>query len=120
MSTTIVFPVAPPAVVVRSVLRPLQVHAREGVPGLKLVKPRGCPLLRPGWGRVRLALIPEDIPFVELSPLTPRPGFRPLLLRGPALQVRQGGCWHGPPAVLTRLRGRPVHWRRASATPHSR
>jgi len=55
VSTTIVFRVAPPAVIVRSILRPLQLLAREGVPGLKLVKPRGRPLLRPGWGRVGLA-----------------------------------------------------------------
>jgi len=100
VSTTTVFRITPPTVVVRSVIRPLQVHAPESVPGIKLVIPRGRPFLRPGWGRVRLAILPEDILFVELSPLTPRPGFRPHLLRVPALQMSQGGWWLGLPAVL--------------------
>ena len=87
-SPTDVIRVAPPAVVVRSVVRALQVHTREGMPRLELVIPRGRPLLRPGWGRVRLALLPEHIPLVEVSPLAPRPSLRPLLLRRPAPQVR--------------------------------
>jgi len=93
VSTTIVLRVAPPAVVVRSVIRALQVHAHEGMPGLELVEPRGRSL---GRGRVGLAFHPEDVPIVEPSPLTPRPGFRPLLLRCPAPQVGQGDWWHGP------------------------
>jgi len=38
MSPTIALRVAPPAVVVRSVVRALQVHTREGMPGLELVE----------------------------------------------------------------------------------
>jgi len=69
VSTTIVLRVAPPAVVVRPVIRALQVHAREGMPGLELVEPRGRPLLRPGWGRVGLAFLPEDVSLVKPPPL---------------------------------------------------
>ena len=65
-------------------------HTREGMPRLELVVPRGRPLLRPGWDRVRLAL-PENVTLIELSPLAPRPGFRPFFLRCPAPEVRQGG-----------------------------
>ena len=57
-STTIVFRVAPPAVVARSVIRALQVHDPEGMPGLELVEPRGRSLLRPGWGSDRACLSP--------------------------------------------------------------
>ena len=56
MSTTTVLRVAPPAVVVRSVIRALQVQAREGMPGLDLVEPRGRSFLRAGWGRGRACL----------------------------------------------------------------
>jgi len=62
-STTDVIQVAPPAVVVRAVVGALQVHTREGVPRLELVVTRGRPLLRPGWGRVRLALFSEHVPL---------------------------------------------------------
>jgi len=41
-STTNVFRVTPTAVVVRSVVRALQVHTREGMPGLELVRPIYC------------------------------------------------------------------------------
>jgi len=53
VSTTIVLRVAPPAVVVRllSVLF-------KYMPGLELVEPRGCSLLRPGRGRGRACLSP--------------------------------------------------------------
>jgi len=49
------------------------------------------PLLRPGWGRIGFAFFPENVAPVELSPLAPRPGFRPLLLRGPTLHVLERG-----------------------------
>jgi len=78
VSATIVLRLAPPTAVVRSVIRALQEHAREGIPELELVEPRGRSLLRLGWGRVGLAFLPEDVPLVESSPLAPRPGFRPL------------------------------------------
>jgi len=58
-----------PAVVVRSVLRDLQKYSHEGMPGLELVGTRGRSLVRPRWGRVRLAFCPEDIALVELSRL---------------------------------------------------
>ena len=58
------------------------------MPGHELVEPRGRPLLRPCWGRVGFASFLENVAPVELSPLAPRPDFRPLLLRGPTLQVR--------------------------------
>jgi len=48
VSTTIVLRVAQPAVVIRSVIRTLQVHAREGIPRIELVEPPGHSLLRPG------------------------------------------------------------------------
>jgi len=63
VSTTIVLRVAL-AMVVWSVNRALQVHAREGMPGLELVEPRGSSLLRPGCGRVGLAFLPEDVPLL--------------------------------------------------------
>ena len=50
LHTTVVIRVAPPTVVVRSVVGTLQVHAREGMPRLELVIPRGRPFLRPCWG----------------------------------------------------------------------
>jgi len=59
VSTTIVLRVAPPAVVVRSVIRALQVHAREGMSGLELAIPRGRAFLCPGRGRVWLAFLPD-------------------------------------------------------------
>jgi len=71
----------------QSVVRALQVHAREGMPGIELVESHGRLLLRPGGGRVRLAFLSEHIAFVKASPLTPGPR-RPLLLRRPAPQVR--------------------------------
>jgi len=126
MSTTIVFRVAPPAVVVRSVIRALQVHAREGMPGLGLVEPRGRSLLRPGWGRVGLVFLPGDVPIVEPSPLAPRPGFRPLLFRMPCasdalekLAVRVAGRrWQ---VSATQPRRHPARWRPAWPTrPRSR
>jgi len=91
LSTTDVVPVAPPTVVVRSVVGALQVHTREGMPRLELVVSRGHPLLRPGWGRVRFALLPENVALIELSPLAPRPCLRPFLLRCPTPEVRQRG-----------------------------
>ena len=87
VGTTVIAWVTSPTVVVWSVLYPLQV---QGMPGLELVVPGGRPLLHLGRGRVRLALLQEHIPFVELSLLALRPGFRPFLFRGHALQVRQG------------------------------
>jgi len=89
VSPTVILRVAPLVVIVRSVVGALHVHTREGMPRLELVVPRSRPLLRPGWGRVRLALLPEHIPLVEVSPLAPRPSLRPLLLRCPASKVRR-------------------------------
>ena len=63
-SAAYVIRVAPPTVVVRSVVGTLQVHTREGMPRLELVVPRDRPLLRPGWGRVRLAFFSEQVTFV--------------------------------------------------------
>ena len=80
LRSTVVLRVAPPAVVVRPVVHALQVHTREGMPGLELVEPRGCPFLRLSWGRVRLPFLPKDVTFVETSSLAPGPCFRPLLL----------------------------------------
>jgi len=50
LSTTNVLRVAPPAVVIRSVVPALEVHAREGMPRLELVESGGRPLLRPWRG----------------------------------------------------------------------
>jgi len=71
LHTTVVIRVAPPTVVVRSVVGALQVHTREGMPRLELVIPRGRPLLRPCWDWVRLALLPEYVTLVQVSPLAP-------------------------------------------------
>jgi len=64
--TTTVLRVASPAVVVRSVIRALQVHAREGMPGLELVEPRGRSLLHPSWGpRVGLPFSRRTYPLLS-------------------------------------------------------
>jgi len=65
LRSTDVLRVAPPAVVVRSVVGALQVHAREGMSGLELVIPRGRAFLRPGRGRVWLAFLPEHVPLLR-------------------------------------------------------
>ena len=67
VSATVVLRVAPPAMVVRSVLPAFQAHAPEGMPGLKLVEPCGRSIFRLGYGRASLAFFLEDVARVQLS-----------------------------------------------------
>jgi len=67
LGPTDVLRVAPPAVVVWSVVRALQVHTREGMPGLQLVETCSSLLLRPGGGRVRLSFLSEHKAFFKAS-----------------------------------------------------
>jgi len=83
-----------------------KVHTREGMPRPELVVPRGRPLLRPCWGRVRLPLLPEHVTYSGSSART--------------MTVLPATSFPSPCAIgaqETSLAASPVSHRRASAIP---